>query len=151
MKLESQPSLGKEESAPERESAAILGRLREMANEHQDLGHLYEEILNRIDDYVLTKMKVVRMSENQNARYHLAEKFEDRLQMLDSDRHAAHNRLIDSLRNFAQQAESAGFDSRWWGDLYSDRGPRSARQRVDDWAMDIWLEREEEEKGKKAA
>lgn len=140
---------------PEGSSAKFLRELHDMVNEDSELGQLYEEILNRLDDYVLTKMKVVRLSENRSARYHLAEKYEDRLRNLDKDRYAAHNRLIGSLASFAQCADRLGLDRSWWDGphgLFSDGGPRTARQRVDDWATDIWLEREEsEEKGEKVA
>ncbi len=138
------------------ESLAVLDTLKEQAQADSELMERYEGIINSIDNYATAKIRHVRFAENDVARHHLGERYEGRFSELNENRSKAHNRLIDALSTYAQRSTSLGHDTSWWDGpdgLTVERRNRTVRQRIDDWAMDVWLgwEEEREEKEKRDA
>lgn len=134
------------------QSPVRLEYLKEIAQNDGELGELYEGIISAIDDYVLIKIKNVRLAENVTARYSLAEKYEAKLEDSDTERYEAHNRLIKLLVDFAARSRILGQDTAWWDGpdgLSQDSERQSSRRHIDDWATDIFIENEEAEKSKK--
>lgn len=134
-----------------RQEPVRLEYLKELAQDDVELSGLYEGIVSAIDGYVLAKIKGVRLAENSIARYALAEKFEAKLNDSNQDRFVAHNRLIKSLEDFATRCRDLKLDTFWWDGpegLSQDSEHQSARRHIDDWASDIFLQNEEDEKRK---
>lgn len=149
MSLERPPQLSLEnahEAPPE--AIETLDTLHEQALSDPELMASYELVVGNIQDYAIAKIRHVKFSENDLARQHLAEQYEDKFNAMNFDRTKAHNRLLESLGTFVDRAKELTCPTEWWDGpqgLTKETSRQTVRQRVDDWAMDIWLAWEEEQ------
>ncbi|PIT98195.1 MAG: hypothetical protein COT71_02020 [Candidatus Andersenbacteria bacterium CG10_big_fil_rev_8_21_14_0_10_54_11] len=138
------------ETTPDKEplsSEEIIDKMRLAASQDDQLADQYEEIMEDVDNYALAKMQHAQYIERNQTRLQLDERYRERSHKLELGRYEAHNRLIFSLSQFASRAGDIGLDTNWYdgpGGLTQEKKNRTTRQRIDDWAMDVWLEREEQ-------
>lgn len=127
-------------------SLAILDTLRLQASEDEELAEKYEEVINLIDNYALAKMRHTQYAERNQSRIQLDERYAQRFNEMNQDRNEAHNKLIAALNEFSSRALTIGLDSSWLDGpqgIAQERRGRTSRQSIDDWAMDIWLDQQE--------
>ena len=156
MSVEREPSAvidSDPEAEGESDAIQLLDSLKVQAQEDSDLMGKYEEIIDGVGNYAIAKIRHVRYSESNTARSHLGEKYYERFNTMNEDQNKAHNRLIGALGGYADRSKSLGHKIKWWDGrdgLAKDTVGRMTRQRIDDWAMDVWLtwedERDDEEK-----
>lgn len=137
-----EPLPDKEDSSP-----LDLESFRTLASRDERLQELSEEILMAIETYVNAKRRHAAHLKDDIAKMREPERYKERSTKREVDRYSAHNELVAAVRSFAQHCQKIGFDTAWWdgpGGLAqeSDNGTvrRTPRQRIDDWAMDIWLD-----------